>query len=136
LWIGGIELLHIQQIRGHGVRIAMAFAAGRPRPLIDQPQHAFVDKTAGFVPDGRPLQSRLATAFRDRFGKEDNRTNDFVVMLHVINAVELILRELLCSRHAVPLHQTARPCPLQWNPPREEPALCRCFLSDAMGNEA
>ena len=34
---GGIELLHIQQIRGHGLRIAMAFASGLPRPLIDEP---------------------------------------------------------------------------------------------------
>ena len=63
----------------------MAFAAGLPRPLIDQPQHPFVDKTTGFVPDGGPFQACLATAFGNGFGTEDNRANDFVVVLNVID---------------------------------------------------
>ena len=49
---GRIELLYIQHVGGDALGIAMAFASSLPCPLIDQPQHAFLDKTAGFVPDG------------------------------------------------------------------------------------
>ena len=80
---GRIELLYIQHVGGDALGIAMAFASGLPCPLIDQPQHAFLDKTAGFVPDGCPLQSCLATPFRNRFGEEDNRANDLIVVLNV-----------------------------------------------------
>lgn len=99
---GGRELLHIEHVCGDWLGIAMAFAAGVPRPLIDQPQHPFGDKTTGFVPDGGPFQARLATAFGNGVGKEDKRANDFVVVLNVIDEVQLRLRELLCSRHARP----------------------------------
>ena len=86
----------------------MAFASGLPRPLIDQPQHPSVDKTAGFVPDGRPFQSRLATAFGNGFGKEDNRANDFIVVLNVIDELQLTCANSPVADTPVPLYQAGQ----------------------------
>ena len=97
---GGRELLHLQQRRGHGLRRAMACAAGRPRPLIAEPSPPFLDTTARCVSHGGPLQARLATAFRHGFGKEHHRPKDGVVMVHGINEVQRILGKVFCSRHA------------------------------------
>jgi hypothetical protein len=80
----------------------MAFAASLSRPLVHQPQHPVLDETMRFIPDGCPLQTRLATAFRNRFSKEDKGTNDFVVVLNGSDEVKLILGKVLCSRHAGP----------------------------------
>ena len=107
----------------------MAFPSGLSRSLIDQPQHAVLDKTAGFVPDGSPLQARLATAFRHCFGKEHNGTNDFVVMVNGIDEEELILRKILCRRHAgppAPDGEASRGLPRREG--QEVRALCRCLL--------
>jgi hypothetical protein len=88
----------------------MAFASGMPGSLIDQTEHALHDESPGFLPDHRPLYPGLPTAFGNRFGKEDNGTNDFVVVLNGVNELEFILRKVLCRRHARPLHQRATSC--------------------------
>jgi len=97
---GGRELLHIQPIRGHGRRIALAVASGLPRPLIAEPSHPFLAKTARFVPHGGPLQARLATALRHGFGKEPTRPHVCVVMLYGLDAVKRIRGKVFCSSHA------------------------------------
>src|SRR5262245_13023521 len=125
----GIKLLDIQYIGSDGLGIAMAFPAGVPGTLILQPQHPVLEEPAGFVPDRGPLQAGLATAFGNGFSKEDNRPDNFVVVLHGVDALQLIRREVFCSRHASP------PAPdseasrfLSWSDTQQETALCRCVL--------
>jgi hypothetical protein len=56
--------------------------------LIDQAKHALHDEPPGFLPDHRPLDSGLPTAFGNGFGKEHNGANDFVVVLNGVNELE------------------------------------------------
>ena len=74
----------------------------RIHALIHQAQHAFLDKAAGFVAHTGPFDAGLPAAFRDRFGEEDNRSDDFVIVLHVVDELELVLGKVLRSRHAIP----------------------------------
>jgi hypothetical protein len=90
----GIKLLDIQHIGSDGLGIAMAFASGVPGTRIHEPQHPVWDEPAGFVPDRGALQAGLATAFGNGFGKEDNRPENFVVVLDIIG------NRLLYSTHA------------------------------------
>ena len=100
-----VELLHIQHIPRHGIGIAMALASGPSWTLIHETQHALHHKPTGFVSHDGALDPRLTTAFRNGFGPEDDRPNDFVIMLNVVNELQLILRKVLRSRHA----HTSRP---------------------------
>lgn len=102
------ELLYIPHIGGHGLRIDMAFAAGMPRSLIDQAEHALHDEPAGFLPDHRPLYPGLPTAFGNRFGKEHNGTNDFVVVLNGVHALESGLCHR-CAPYGGQNHRSPRP---------------------------
>jgi hypothetical protein len=107
----------------------MALAARVPGTLIHQPQHPVLEEPAGFVPDRGPLQASLATAFRNGFGKEHNRANDFIVVLNGIDELQLILREVLCSRHACPPALASEVSRfLSGRDTQQETNLCRCVL--------
>ena len=42
----------------------------------------------------------MPSMFSNGFRTEDNGSNDFITVLDVVNEVELVLRQVLCSRHA------------------------------------
>src|SRR5919108_478271 len=106
----GIKLFYIEHIGGHSLGIDMALPPRLPCPLIDEAQHALHDEAAGLVSHHSALHTCLATAFRNRFRKEADRPNDFVSVLDVINEWELILGQVLRSRHAA-LPSEARAVP-------------------------
>ena len=98
----GIELLHVAHIGSHCLRIDMAFPSGLPGALVDQPKHPFHHKPAGFVAHAGPLDTGLPAAFDNGFRKQDDRANDFVIVLNVIDELELVLGKILRSRHVLP----------------------------------
>jgi hypothetical protein len=42
----------------------------------------------------------MPSMFSNGFRTEDNGSHDVIIVLDVVNAVELVLRQVLCSRHA------------------------------------
>lgn len=97
-----IELLDIQHIGSHSLRIDMAFPSSVLYALIHQPQHALDGEAPGFVPHDRPLDAGLATAFGNGFRQQHNRAHHCVIVLNIVHELELVLRKILCSRHVLP----------------------------------
>src|SRR5437762_7064343 len=61
--------------------------------------HAFEDKAPGFVAHHSPLHPGLTTAFSRRCGEEDNRPDDFVIMLDRIDKLPPKLLAFFLSSH-------------------------------------
>jgi hypothetical protein len=70
----------------------MAFPPGLPGALIDEAEHPFHHKPAGFIAHAGAFDAGLPAAFRNGFREQDDRANDFIIVLNVVDEVELILK--------------------------------------------
>src|SRR5438552_184580 len=96
---GGIQLFQIDDVPGDGVGIRMPLAPRRLCPPIGEPQHPFEDKAPGFVAYHGALHPSLTTALRRRFGEQDDRPDDLVIVLDRIDKLLPNVLELFLSRH-------------------------------------
>ena len=95
----GIELLHVEHRARHGLGIdGLLRPSGLCTPVAEA-GHAFENKAPGFVAHHSPLHPGVTTAFSRRFGEEDNRPDDLVIMLDRIDKLPPKLLAFFLSSH-------------------------------------
>src|SRR5438105_11128109 len=83
----GIALLHVEHRARNGLGIdGLLRPSGLCTPVAEA-GHAFENTAPGFVAHHRPLHPGWTTAFSRRFGEEDNRPDDFVILLERIDTL-------------------------------------------------
>jgi hypothetical protein len=88
-------LLEIQNVGGDRLGKLLRLATGFGGALIEESEHAVLEKPPGLVADGRALYSGLLAAGRDRFGKQHNGTNHFVVVLQRVGKAQFQLVKII-----------------------------------------
>ena len=96
---GRIKLLQVDDITGNRFRIEGLLTPPCLRPSISESFHAAQDKAPGFVTHSSPLHPGLPTALSCRLAKEDNGSNDLVIMLDGIDKLQPNLLKIRLSRH-------------------------------------
>jgi hypothetical protein len=96
---GGIALLHVDDRPRNGFGIEGFLRLSGLGAPISEACHALQNDPPGCVAHGRALHPRLTPALSGRFAKEDNRSNDLVIMLVGIDTLQPNLLKILLSRH-------------------------------------
>ena len=102
-----IKLLKIQDVGGDRVGKLMCFAAGFGSTLVEQAEHTLLDKPPCLVADSGAIEFGLLTSPSDRFGKQDDGTNDFVVVLQRIGKEQLQLVKIIGGMRGHGLSRTS-----------------------------
>jgi hypothetical protein len=86
---GRVEVFEIQHIASDGLREGVELAAGLGRTLIEQAEHALLEKPARFLTNRGAFDTSLLAARTDMLGEQDDRADNFVVKLQGISEQQL-----------------------------------------------
>jgi len=88
---GRIQVLEIQDVAGDGFRIADLFGIGRGGALVHQAQHAFRDELPGLFAHRCARHFCFVATVGHRLREQDNRPDDFIIVLDWICEAQLEL---------------------------------------------